>query len=53
MSLGKSLGMPSKQGKQSKISLEENSVVSFDSKKNANIFCRFFSNSGNSLLQKI
>ena len=49
----KSLGMPSKGGRQSKISLKENGVVSFDPKRNANIFCRFFSNLANSLLLKL
>ena len=44
----KSLGMPSKEGRQSKISLKENNVVSFNSKDNANTFCRFFSNIPNS-----
>ena len=40
----KSLGMPSKGGgRQSKISLKENGAVSFDPKKNANIFCWFVS----------
>ena len=36
----------------SKISLKENGVVSFNSKDNANTFCRFFSNLADSLLQK-
>ena len=45
--------MPSKGGRQSKISLKENGVVSFDPKKNANIFCRFFSNLAGSLLLKL
>ena len=49
----KSLGMPSKRGRQSKVSLKENSVVSFDPKNNANIFCRFFSNLADSLLLKL
>ena len=49
----KSLGMPSKGGRQSKISLKENGVVSFDRKKNANIFCMFFSNLADSLLLKL
>ena len=40
----KSISILFKEGGQSKISLKENGVVSFDSKKNANIFCRFFSN---------
>ena len=40
--------MPSKEGRQSKISLKENNVVSFNSKDNANTFCRFFSNLPNS-----
>ena len=38
----KSLVVPSKGGKQSKIPLKENGVVSFYPKKNANIFCMFF-----------
>ena len=42
-----SLGMPSKGGRQSKISLKENGVVFFDPKKNANFFFRFFSNLAN------
>ena len=45
--------MSFKVGRQSKISLKENGVVSFDSKKNANIFCRFFSNLADSLLLKL
>ena len=45
--------MPSKGRRQSKISLKENGVVSFDPKRNANIFCRFFSNLANSLLLKL
>ena len=49
----KSLGMSPKGGRQWKISLKENVVVSFDPKKNANIFCRFFSNSADSLLLKL
>ena len=49
----RTLGMPSKGRRQSKISLKENSVVPFDSKKNANIFCRFFSDLVDSLLQKL
>ena len=44
--------MPSKVGRQSKISLKENGVVSFD-QKNANIFCRFFSYLADSLLIKL
>ena len=44
--------MPSKVGRQSKISLKENGVVSFDP-KNANIFCRFFSYLADSLLIKL
>ena len=34
----KSLGMPPKRERQSKISLKENGVFSFDPKKNASIF---------------
>ena len=45
--------MPSKGGMQSKISLKENGVVSFDSKKKANIFCKFTSNLADTLLQKL
>ena len=37
----KSLDMPPKGGRQSKILLKENGVVSFDSKKNANFFVGF------------
>ena len=48
----KSLGMPSKGGRQSTISLKQNGVVSFDPKKNSNIFCRFFSNLAESLVLK-
>ena len=44
--------MPSKGGRQSRISLKESGAVTFDS-KNANIFCRFFSNLADSLLQKL
>ena len=33
--------------------MKENNVVSFNSKDNANTFCRFFSNLPNSLLQKL
>ena len=44
--------MNSKGERQSKISLKENGVVSFDSKKNAYTFCRFFSNLADSILQK-
>ena len=40
----KSLGMPAKGGRQSKISLKKNDVVSLNSKDNANTFYRFFSN---------
>ena len=47
----RSLAIPSKGGK-CKISLKENGVVSFDPKRNANIFCRFFSNLRDSLLLK-
>ena len=35
------LDMPPKGGRQSKILLKENGVVSFDSKKNANFFVGF------------
>ena len=45
--------MPFKGGIQSKISLKENGVVSFDPKKNADIFCSFFSNLADSLLLKL
>ena len=38
---------------QSKLSVKEDGVVSFNSKDNANIFCRFFSNLADSLLQKL
>ena len=46
----KSLSMPSKEGCQSKISLKQNGVVSFNSKYNANTFYRFFSNLADSPL---
>ena len=49
----RSLGMPSKGVRQSKISLKENGVFSFDPKKNANIFCRYFSNLADLLLLKL
>ena len=39
--------------KNSEISLKENDVASYDSKENANIFCRVFSKLGDSLLQKL
>ena len=48
----KSLGMPFKEGMQCKMSLKKNGVDSFNSQDNANTFCRFFSNSADSLLQK-
>ena len=48
-----SLDIPSIGGMQSKISLKENGVVSFNSKCNANSFCKFFSNLADSLLQKL
>ena len=38
---------------QSKISLKENGVVSFNSNDNVNTFCSFFSNLTDSLLQKL
>ena len=41
--------MPSERGRQSKILLKENGVVSYNSKNNAYIFCRFFSNVAGSL----
>ena len=47
------LGMAPKVGRQSKILLKENGLVSFHSKDNANTFCRFFSNLAYSLLQKL
>ena len=40
----KSLDMISKERRQSKISLKESRIIFFDIKKDANIFCRFFSN---------
>ena len=49
----KSLGMPSKGGNQSKISLKETGVVSFNSQDNASTFCRLFSKLADSLLQKL
>ena len=45
--------MPSIGGMQSKVSLNEDGVVSFNSKGNANSFCRFSSNLADSLLQKL
>ena len=45
--------MPSKGGKQSRISLKKNGVVSFHPRKNANIFCSFFSSLADSLLLKL
>ena len=42
--------MTSEVGRQSKISLKENDVVSFDSKHNANTFCKFLLNLPDSLL---
>ena len=45
--------MPSNGGMQSKISLKENSAVSFNSHDNANTFCRFFWKLADSLLQKL
>ena len=48
----KPLGMPFKGGMQSRISLKENGVVSFNSKDNTNTFYRFFSNLADSLLHK-
>ena len=44
--------MPFKGGMQSKISLKENGVVSFNAKDNTNIFYRFFSNLADSLQLK-
>ena len=38
----KALGMPSKGGGQTKVSLRKNGVVSFVTKKNANSFSSFF-----------
>ena len=49
----KSSGIPSEDGRQSKISLKENGVVSIDSKKNTYIFCSFLANVADSLLQKL
>ena len=45
----KSLGMPSKGENQSKISIKENGIVSFNSGDNADVFCGFFSNFADSL----
>ena len=45
--------MPSKGERQGRISLKENSVVSFNSKDNANTYCRFFSYLADLLLQKL
>ena len=41
------------RGEQSKISLKEIGLVSFNSRDNANTFRMFFSNSVDSLLQKL
>ena len=49
----KSLDMPSKGVRKSKIPLNENREVCFNSKNNANTFCRFLSNLADSLLQKL
>ena len=49
----KALGMPSKGGGQTKVSLKKNGVVSFVTKKNANIFSRFFSKLAETLLLKL
>ena len=45
--------MPSKRKRLSKTSLKETGIVSFNSKDNANTFCRFFSNLADLLLQKL
>ena len=45
--------MPSKGGRQSKLSLKENSAVSLNSKDNANALFMFFSNLADSLLQNL
>ena len=45
--------MPSKGGMQSKKSLKDNGVVSFNSADNANTFCRFFSYLADSMLLKL
>ena len=45
--------MPSKWSRQFKIPLKENGVVSFDSKKNAIVFCTFVTNLADSLLLKL
>ena len=49
----KSLDLLFKRERQSKMSLKENGVVSYNSKDNANTFCRIFSNLADSLLQKL
>ena len=45
--------MPSKGVRKSKIPLNVNREVCFNSKNNANTFCRFLSNLADSLLQKL
>ena len=45
--------MSSKRRDNLKISLKENDVISFDQKKNGNIFCRFFLYLADLLLQKL
>ena len=41
------------RGKQCKLLIKENGVISFDLKTNANMFCMFFSNLAASLLQNV
>ena len=49
----KSLGLPSKTGKESKICLEDNGILSFDAKKNAETFMKYFSNLAGDLVKKL
>ena len=48
----KSLDIPFKGGKQPKISLKENGLISYNSNDNANTFYKFFSNLTDSSPQK-
>ena len=49
----KSLGLPSKQGKPSKMCLKIDRKHSFDDKINSNIFMNFFSNLATELVKKL
>ena len=48
----KSLGLNSKKTGQSKICLQEDGVIQFEPKKNANIFKKFFSELAGNLVKK-